>query len=98
MGKERDPMDVGRADQPDLAGAGTSMGKERDSMDATMALSDIPLFAGLGPPERRLIAERVRKRCYGGEITVLHREQPGGALYIILSGKVKVHNETPEGK
>jgi CRP/FNR family transcriptional regulator, cyclic AMP receptor protein len=74
------------------------MGKEQDSMDAAISLGDIPLFAGLGPPELRLIAERVRKHHYREEITVLQCEQPGGALFIILSGKVKVHNETPEGR
>jgi CRP/FNR family transcriptional regulator, cyclic AMP receptor protein len=67
-------------------------------MDAAISLGDIPLFAGLGPPELQLIAERVRKHRYRGEKTVLQCEQPGGALFIILSGKVKVHNETPDGR
>jgi CRP/FNR family transcriptional regulator, cyclic AMP receptor protein len=67
-------------------------------MDAIVTLSDVPLFSGLGPAELGLIAGQVRKHHFRGEKTVLQRDQPGIALYIILSGKVKVHNETPEGR
>jgi len=67
-------------------------------MDATEMLGDIPLFSGLGPLELRLIAGHVRKHRFRGETTVLHCENPGGALYVILSGRVKVHNTTLEGK
>ena len=67
-------------------------------MDATDTLGDVPLFSGLRPSELRLIAGHVRKHRFRGETTVLHCEHPGGALYVILSGRVKVHNVTLEGK
>lgn len=67
-------------------------------MDPTAALGDVPLFSGLRPSELRLIAGQLRRHRYRSETTVLHREHPGGALYVILSGKVKVHNESCDGK
>lgn len=67
-------------------------------MDATEMLGDIPLFSGLCPAELRLIAGQVRKHRFRDETTVLHCENPGSALYVILSGRVKVHNTTLEGK
>jgi CRP/FNR family transcriptional regulator, cyclic AMP receptor protein len=60
-------------------------------------LADVPLFSGLQPPDLELIAQRVRQRRYRAGEAIFHRDDPGVALYIIVSGKVKVHNETPDG-
>jgi CRP/FNR family cyclic AMP-dependent transcriptional regulator len=67
-------------------------------MEAIGTLSDVPLFSGLGPAELGLIAGQVQKHRFRGEKTVLQRDHPGIALYVILSGRVKVHNETPDGQ
>jgi CRP/FNR family cyclic AMP-dependent transcriptional regulator len=60
-------------------------------------LADIPLFEDLGEAELDLIAQRVRQRRYREGDTIFHRNDPGVALYVIVSGKVKIHNETPDG-
>lgn len=67
-------------------------------MDAVLRLRELPLFSGLGSAERALIAGHVRRHCFRAGKTVLQCDQPGIALYVILSGKVRVHNETPEGR
>jgi CRP/FNR family cyclic AMP-dependent transcriptional regulator len=60
-------------------------------------LADVPLFSGLQPTDLDLIAQRVRQRRYRPGEAIFHRDDPGVALYIIVAGKVKVHNETPDG-
>jgi CRP/FNR family transcriptional regulator, cyclic AMP receptor protein len=61
------------------------------------SLAEIPLFAGLNEQELAVISERVRQRRYKEGDTIFHRDDPGVALYVILSGKVKIHNENPDG-
>jgi CRP/FNR family cyclic AMP-dependent transcriptional regulator len=61
------------------------------------SLAEIPLFAGLNEQELSVVSERVRQRRYKEGDTIFHRDDPGVALYVILSGKVKIHNETPDG-
>lgn len=60
-------------------------------------LSDIPLFEDLSESELAIVAQRVRQRRYKEGDTIFHRNDPGVALYVILHGKVKIHNETPDG-
>lgn len=64
---------------------------------AAHPLAEIPLFAGLSESELAVVAERVRQRRYREGDTIFHRDDPGVALYIILSGRIKIHNETGEG-
>jgi CRP-like cAMP-binding protein len=59
---------------------------------------DIPLFAGLGPSERALIGQHGRRLSFRAGKTVLQRDDPGIALYVILSGRVKVHNGAADGQ
>jgi CRP/FNR family transcriptional regulator, cyclic AMP receptor protein len=66
-------------------------------MAVTDLLADIPLFEGLSVPELDIVAQRVRQRRYKEGDTIFHRNDPGVALYVICDGKVKIHNETPDG-
>src|SRR5688572_11366636 len=66
-------------------------------MAITDTLGAIPLFAGLRPPELETLAQRVRQRRYREGEAIFHRDDPGAALYVILSGRVKIHNESPDG-
>jgi CRP/FNR family transcriptional regulator, cyclic AMP receptor protein len=60
-------------------------------------LSEIPLFEQLSEPELAIVSQRVRQRRYKEGDTIFHRNDPGVALYMIVSGKVKIHNETHDG-
>lgn len=66
-------------------------------MAVSNTLGEIMLFSGLSEAELNVIAQRVRQRRYRENEIIFHRDDPGVALYIIVSGKVKVHNETVEG-
>jgi CRP-like cAMP-binding protein len=60
-------------------------------------LADIPLFEGLSPNDLEIVAQRIRPRRYRENDTIFHKDDPGVALYVILNGKVKIHNEGPDG-
>jgi CRP-like cAMP-binding protein len=60
-------------------------------------LSDVPLFEELSDAELSILAQRVRQRRYKEDDTIFHKHDPGIALYVIVSGKVKIHNEAPDG-
>ena len=66
-------------------------------MAAIPSLAEVPLFAGLSEQDLAVVAQRVRQRRYREGDTIFHRDDPGVALYVILSGKVKIHHETPDG-
>jgi CRP/FNR family cyclic AMP-dependent transcriptional regulator len=66
-------------------------------MAVSNTLGEILLFSGLSEAELNVIAQRVRQRRYRENEIIFHRDDPGVALYIIVSGKVKIHNETVEG-
>src|SRR5205823_7827631 len=66
-------------------------------MAVIQSLAEVPLFTGLSQQELGVISERVRQRRYKEGDTIFHRDDPGVALYVILSGKVKIHNENPDG-
>lgn len=60
-------------------------------------LAEVPLFEDLSEGDLTIVAQRVRQRRYKEGDTIFHRHDPGVALYVICSGKVKIHNETPDG-
>jgi CRP/FNR family transcriptional regulator, cyclic AMP receptor protein len=60
-------------------------------------LAEVPLFEDLPEADLAIVAQRVRQRRYKEGDTIFHRNDPGVALYVIVSGKVKIHNETPDG-
>jgi CRP/FNR family transcriptional regulator, cyclic AMP receptor protein len=66
-------------------------------MAITDTLAAIPLFAGLRQPELEALAQRMRQRRYRENEAIFHRDDPGAALYVILSGQVKIHNEGADG-
>lgn len=61
-------------------------------------LANIPLFEGLSNSDLDIVAQRVRPRRYKDNDTIFHKDDPGVALYVIVEGKVKIHNETPDGQ
>src|SRR5688500_3740020 len=66
-------------------------------MTVTDLVAAIPLFEGLSKPELEIVAQRVRQRRYKQGDTIFHRDDPGVALYVICDGKVKIHDEMPDG-
>jgi CRP/FNR family cyclic AMP-dependent transcriptional regulator len=60
-------------------------------------LAEIPLFEDLSAADLEIVAQRTRQRRYKEGDTIFHRNDPGVALYVIITGKVKIHNETADG-
>jgi len=66
-------------------------------MAITDTLAAISLFAGLREPELEALAQRMRQRRYREGEAIFHRDDPGTAMYVILKGRVKIHNEGTDG-
>jgi len=66
--------------------------------DTRNILSTIPLFRGLGSVELEWIAQRAHRRMFPSGANIITAEQPGEAVYIILSGTVKIHIEQTDGR
>ena len=63
----------------------------QDQVPAIAAfLATVPLFKSLLPPERERFAELVREKSYPKGSVILFEDDPGDALFIVRSGRVKV--------
>ena len=61
------------------------------------ALARVPLFEGLPRSELSRLLEHLHERPFPAGANVLIAEQPGEAVYVIVSGSVKVHAIRPDG-
>lgn len=64
---------------------------------ATKALQIVPFFNSLKAEEAGELATRLVMRRFNQGQVIFHHGDPGGLLYIIISGKVKISHSTPEG-
>jgi len=60
-------------------------------------LRNVPLFASLSDSALTVLAGRMRRRHMPANTPVVYRGDPGDALYIIVTGRVKVHTATLGG-
>ncbi len=60
-------------------------------------LSGVSLFRGMPAQELERLASLLHERSFPAGAGVLTAEQPGEAVYVLLSGSVKVHLFTPDG-
>ncbi len=60
-------------------------------------LGRVPLFSSLPPDALHTLAGRMRRRKLPSGTPIVYRGDPAGALYLILSGRVKVHSATASG-
>lgn len=65
---------------------------------AAEALKIVPFFASLAPDEVNELAERLVPRRFSANQIIFHLGDPGGLLYIISHGKVKISHSTPDGQ
>lgn len=64
----------------------------------TEALQKVPYFNELGQDEVSALATRLVPRRYGADQIIFHLGDPGGLLYIIVEGKVKISHNKPQGQ
>jgi CRP/FNR family transcriptional regulator, cyclic AMP receptor protein len=61
-----------------------------DAAATRAALERVPLFQGLGEAEWSTLAAGVRTRHYRRGEVIFHQGDPGDALHILLTGRVKI--------
>ena len=61
------------------------------------ALARLPLFEGLSRSDLSRLLGHLYEKPFPAGTTVLVAEQPGEAVYVILTGSVKVHASRPDG-
>ncbi len=64
---------------------------------SSKALQSVPFFANLSQHEAEHLAGRLIIRHFSPGQVIFHHGDPGGLLYIIMGGKVKITHSTPEG-
>lgn len=70
-----------------------------DNLEHTAsALKNVPFFSTLPGESAAFLAERMVPRRFHGNQIVFHLGDPGGLLYILISGKIKITRATPEGQ
>jgi CRP/FNR family cyclic AMP-dependent transcriptional regulator len=68
------------------------------SRKGSKALQSVPFFANLSQVDAENLAERLVIRHFSPGQIIFHHGDPGGLLYIIIRGKVKIAHSTPEGQ
>jgi CRP/FNR family cyclic AMP-dependent transcriptional regulator len=62
-----------------------------------LALGSLALFRDLPEEALRFLAERLRRKHFTAGATVLTAEQPGEALYVVLTGSVRIFLDDADG-
>jgi CRP-like cAMP-binding protein len=65
---------------------------------AARALQTVPFFNNLKPDQADRLAGRLMMRRFSNGQIIFHRGDPGGLLYIITKGKVKITYSTADGQ
>lgn len=66
--------------------------------EASTALKLVPFFQELSQDEAELLSQRLVLRRFNSGQVIFHYGDPGGLLYIISKGKVKITHSTPDGQ
>lgn len=75
----------------------TGSGHTLTTRDAAQALGASALFAAVPPgPLHRLAERAVERRLARGEV-VFQRGEPGSAMFLVLTGLLKVYDTSPDG-
>jgi len=70
----------------------------RQKNHAAQALQAVPFFTKLSQDEVNPLAQRLILRRFNAGQIIFHHGDPGGLLYIISKGKVKISHSTPDGQ
>lgn len=67
-------------------------------MDRESTLGKVSLFEGVNPKNLKAIAQICTERTFKSGEFLMKQGESGIGLYIIISGKVKIEKNTPDGK
>ncbi len=65
---------------------------------AINALQNVPFFSNLNRSELAIISQALVKRRFRSDQIIFHHGDPGGLLYIISKGKVKIMHGSTDGQ
>ncbi len=68
------------------------------TLKTTTMLASIVLFAGLSPGERQALAATMQRHRYAKGELIFQQGDPGGTLYVIATGTVKIALSAPDGR
>jgi CRP/FNR family transcriptional regulator, cyclic AMP receptor protein len=68
-----------------------------DPVALRAALERVPLFRDLGPDDLSTLAAGLHTRRYRRGEVIFHQGDPGDALYVILTGRVKISSPSDTG-
>ena len=69
-----------------------------ESSTAVKALQIVPFFSKMSPTEADGLAKRLIMRKFSADQIIFHHGDPGGLLYIVSKGKVKITHSTLDGQ
>lgn len=67
-------------------------------MDLETLIKNSPLLAPLPPADCRVVAENFIRRSFRRGESIFRQGEPGGHLYLIESGRVKITSLSPDGR
>jgi CRP/FNR family cyclic AMP-dependent transcriptional regulator len=70
----------------------------RDSIAVADALRDVPLFTQVREGDLERIADAAHTRTYAKNSIIAFEDRPGEALYVVLSGQVKIVLTAEDGR
>jgi CRP/FNR family transcriptional regulator, cyclic AMP receptor protein len=66
--------------------------------DSGEFLKSVPIFSDLDADRLKQISQLGSSKFYKKDSTVLHENETGSALFVIISGRVKISRESDDGK
>lgn len=66
-------------------------------MELQQTLANVPLFASLDNKTLRRLADQGKRRTYRPGEVIIHEDAPASALYVIISGRVRVDRGPTDG-
>jgi CRP/FNR family transcriptional regulator, cyclic AMP receptor protein len=66
--------------------------------DSGEFLKSVPIFSDLDTDRLKQISQLGSRKFYKKDSTVLHEDETGSALFVIISGRVKISRESDDGK
>jgi CRP/FNR family transcriptional regulator, cyclic AMP receptor protein len=67
-------------------------------VDVEQTLASVPLFESLDRKTLKRLAEQGTHRVYGPGESIIRQDAPASALYVIVRGKVRVHEGDESGQ
>ena len=71
--------------------------KDKILLKRTDFLQKVPLFAGLGEEDLKILARDFHSRKYRKKEVIFHQGDDSRVLYVVMKGKVRIFSISPAG-